>query len=56
MLLTHNLYDNGLLNINLSILEIFTHNIEPDEMPLSVAPYQALACLIWYISTGKKYF
>ena len=37
--------------MNLSILEIFTNSVDPDEMPLNVAPHQALTCLIWYIST-----
>ena len=47
MLLKHNLYDKGLLNINLYIFEISTNSVDPDEMPLNVAPHQALACLIW---------
>ena len=46
MLLVHSLYDDGLLNINLSILEIFTNNVDPDEMPLNVASHQNLVCLL----------
>ena len=36
--------------MNLSILEIFTNSVDPDEVPLNVASNQALTCLIWYIS------
>ena len=40
----------------LSILEIFTNSVDPDEMPLNVAAHQALICLIWYISTEKQLY
>ena len=36
-------------------MEIFTNRVDPDEMPLIVAPHQALTCLIWYISTDEKH-
>ena len=38
MLLVANLYDNGLSYMNLSILEILTNSVDPDEMPLNVKP------------------
>ena len=41
--------------MNLSILERFTNSVDPDEMPLNIASHQALACLIWYISTEIQY-
>ena len=42
--------------MNLSILEILTNSVDPDETPLNVASHQTLTCLIWYISTEKQLF
>ena len=47
MLLTPNLYNNGILNKNLSILEIFTKSVDSDEMPVNaIESHQNLACLL----------
>ena len=43
-------------NRNLSVLEIFTNIVDPNEMPVNVASHQALTCFIWYISTDKQHF
>ena len=42
--------------MNLSILEMFTNSVDPDEMPLNVAAHQGLTRLIWYISTEKQIY
>ena len=33
-------------SISISLLEIFTNSVDPDEMPLNVATHQAPTCLL----------
>ena len=42
--------------MNLSLLEIFTNSVDPDETLLNVAAHQALTRLICHISTERQLF